>query len=437
MPPDTLAYLSGFRNHLASEALPGALPAALAEPRAHSMGLVPEQLHGTSPRAPRGEALHLWVYRLRPSVVHAPWSRVAAPRLTATPPEGSPPEQLRFRPLAMPTGVVDFAEGLTTFAAAGGPGGGGAAIHTYAINASMQTRSLANLDGHLLFLPEAGPLLLQTEAGRLRVGPGEVAVIPQGMRFAVHVEGRGARGFVAESMAGPFELSERGPAGFNALADARHVQLPVAAFEDRGGSYTLLVKSGGHLYESPAAYSPFDIVAWQGNYLPFKYDLQRFSPLGSLGGEQADPTLLSVMSAALPGAPGRSALELIVFPGRWDVAEEALRGQGFRRSAGASFSAVLLAPEERAGSPRGTFTFTPAHVTRGPSARRYNASVALNDRDASKPRRLPSHTLWVQVDSDLPLQVTPWMLAHPQRDHELLKTLQGYRPAQVGRQGSK
>ncbi len=52
---NTLLYQSGFCNDFASEALPGALPAAQNSPQKAPYGLYAEQLSGTAFTAPRAQ----------------------------------------------------------------------------------------------------------------------------------------------------------------------------------------------------------------------------------------------------------------------------------------------------------------------------------------------------------------------------------------------
>ena len=63
-------YQSGFGNHFATEAVPGALPQGRNSPQRVPMGLYAEQLSGTAFTAPRSENRRSWLYRLRPSAQH-------------------------------------------------------------------------------------------------------------------------------------------------------------------------------------------------------------------------------------------------------------------------------------------------------------------------------------------------------------------------------
>ena len=71
--PDEPAYLSGFGNEFATEALPGALPQGRNSPQRCPYGLYAEQISGTAFTAPRHANRRSWLYRIRPSVTHRPF----------------------------------------------------------------------------------------------------------------------------------------------------------------------------------------------------------------------------------------------------------------------------------------------------------------------------------------------------------------------------
>lgn len=162
-PPD-LSYQSGFGNHFASEAIPGALPPGQNSPLICPYGLYAEQISGTSFTSPRKLNLRRsiiptfpcafevffkywsvdylfdsyiffflsfvfvrlvsWLYRIKPSVTHEPFK----PR---SPGHGklvsefdqsnssTTPTQLRWRPADVPNSPTDFIDGLYTVCGAG------------------------------------------------------------------------------------------------------------------------------------------------------------------------------------------------------------------------------------------------------------------------------------------------------------------------------
>ena len=108
----------------------------------------------------------------------------------------------------------------------------GCGIHVYGANRSMTTRAFYDADGELLIVPQLNGLRLRTECGVLEVMPGEVCVIPRGLKFAVDLIDRTARGYICENYGAYLELPERGPIGANCLANARDFLYPCAAYED-------------------------------------------------------------------------------------------------------------------------------------------------------------------------------------------------------------
>ena len=51
------------------------------------------------------------------------------------------------------------------------------------------------------------------------------------------------------------------------------------------------------------------MVAWHGNYAPYKYDLARFCPLNAVAFDHPDPSVFTVLTcaSAVPGALACSA----------------------------------------------------------------------------------------------------------------------------------
>ncbi len=101
--------------------------------------------------------------------------------------------------------------------------------------------------------------------------PNEIAVIGRGMKFSVDVEGA-SRGYALEVYGRHFELPELGPIGSNGLANAADFLHPSSAYEDRGcpDGFRIFNKFAGQMFEATIPHSPYDVVGWTGNYLPYK-----------------------------------------------------------------------------------------------------------------------------------------------------------------------
>src|ERR1700733_9505822 len=185
-----LSYQSGFGNHFVSEAAPGALPVGRNSPQHPPHGLYAELISGTSFTTPRGENRRTWTYRIQPSVVHRPYARVDNGMIRSAPFDDvdATPTQLRWSPIPIPKEPTDFIAGIVTL---GGNGDVatqvGMAIHVYAATRSMTDRCFYNADGEMLIVPQQGRARFVTELGIVEVLPGEIVIIPRGLRFRVEL----------------------------------------------------------------------------------------------------------------------------------------------------------------------------------------------------------------------------------------------------------
>ena len=329
-----IGYQSGFGNEFATEAIAGALPQGQNSPQRSALGLYTEQLSGTAFTVPRAFNRRSWLYRIRPSAAHPPYRRIGAGRMRSGPFSDIAPDpnRLRWDPQPLPHEPTDFIDGLVTMAGNGDASlHAGLAIHIYAANRSMIGRAFCDADGELLFVPETGALTIVTELGRLIVAPGEIALVPRGIRFRIELSGEHVRGYVCENYGALFRLPELGPIGANGLANARDFLAPQAAFEDLDVPTTIVLKFGGTLWSTELDRSPFDVVAWHGNYAPYKYDLATFNTINTVSYDHPDPSIFTVLTSPSE-MPGTANADFVVFPPRWLVAEHTFRPPWFHRN---------------------------------------------------------------------------------------------------------
>jgi homogentisate 1,2-dioxygenase len=330
-----LRYQSGFGNEFATEAEPGALPIGQNSPQKSALGLYTEQVSGSAFTAPRGMNRRIWTYRIRPSVVHEPYQPFAKQTLLRSGPFDevpTPPNQMRWNPLEFPETSTDFVEGITTIGGNGDPANhDGVGVHIYAANASMKSRFFYNADGEMLILPQQGGVRFATECGVVEVKPGELVVIPRGIKFRVELLEEKARGYICENYGQPFRLPDLGPIGANGLANPRDFLTPVAAYEDQDGEFEVISKFLGGLWTAKFNHSPLDVVAWHGNYAPYKYDMARFNTINTVSFDHPDPSIFTVLTAPSP-VHGVSNVDFAIFPPRWLVAENTFRPPWFHRN---------------------------------------------------------------------------------------------------------
>jgi len=411
------AYLSGFGNHHATEAVSGALPPGRNSPQRPAYGLYAEQLSGSAFTAPRHENRRSWLYRMRPTAQHLPFERYAGATLFTrdTASEPLPPNRLRWGAIADPAPNTDWVDGVATMMANGDPTVlEGVAVHVYAANRDMETRIFFDADGELLFIPQLGRLLLLTELGRMEVSPGQIALVPRGVRFRVVLPDGVAKGYIAENYGALFRLPELGPIGSNGLANPRDFETPVAWFEDRDEPIELVQKSMGALWRTTLGHSPLDVVAWHGNLAPWRYDLSRFNTINTVSFDHPDPSIFTVLTSP-SDVPGRANADFVIFPPRWMVAENTFRPPWFHRNVMSEAMGLIHgAYDAKAdGFVPGGMSLHNMMSGHGPD----QASWEAASHSDLKPHRIEG-TMAFMVESCWPYRPTPHALERAQPDYD-------------------
>jgi homogentisate 1,2-dioxygenase len=338
----SLRYMSGFGSHFETEAVDGALPRGRNSPQRPAYGLYAEQLSGTAFTAPRHENRRSWLYRMRPTADHPPYARYDGAKLFApgTVDEPLPPNRLRWDPPEdLPEGA-DFVDGMATMLANRDPADlEGVAVHLFRASKSMERRVFVDADGELLLIPQEGAIRVVTELGILELEPGWVGLVPRGVKFRVEVDGE-ARGYVAENHGLPFRLPELGPIGANGLANPRDFEAPVAWYEDKDEPTEVIQKSLGSLWATTLDHSPLDVVAWHGNYAPWRYELAKFNTINTVSFDHPDPSIFTVLTSP-SNVPGRANADFVIFPPRWMVAEDTFRPPWYHRNVMSEFMGLI------------------------------------------------------------------------------------------------
>jgi homogentisate 1,2-dioxygenase len=417
------AALTGFGAELSSEAEPGALPRHQNSPRRVPYGLFAEQLTATPFLVPRAQNRRTWLYRVRPSTEQGDFKPVPHPGVSAW---GShvAPNLLGWKPRPLPLERTDFIDGLMTVAVGGSAADqSGLAIHSFVTSAPMTRKAICSADGESVLLADEGELAVRTELGRFLIAPGDLLLIPRGVRFQVDPAGGASRrGWWIEAFGPGFELPNRGVVGANSLAEARHFVAARAEYEDDEGDWTIVQKYGGNLYAAEATHSPFDVVAWHGNAVPLVYDLARFCPVGALAFDHPDPSIFTVLTAPT-GVPGRNAVDLAFFPARWDAAMHTFRRPYYHRQAATEWNAVLTGPTSNRVYSRGGSFLTPPMTPHGITPDALERELA--GKDDEKPRFIGEGSLWFQLESHFLVSVTDAWKEAPFRDPEFAALSRG------------
>jgi len=413
---DALRYMSGFGGHFETEAVAGALPKGRNSPQRPAFGLYTEQLSGSSFTAPRHENRRSWLYRMRPTADHRPFVAYPGTPLFGAAASEQPlaPNRLRWNSPELPDGT-DFVDGLVTLLQARAPQDlEGCAVHAYRATKGMDGRVLVDADGELMIIPQHGAVELQTELGRVEVAPGSIGVVPRGIRFRVQLAEGEARGYVAENYGAPFRLPELGPIGSNGLANPRDFETPAAWFEDRDEPTEVIQKSLGRLWTTSLDHSPLDVVAWHGNYAPYRYDLSRFNVIGTVSFDHPDPSIFTVLTSPTT-VPGRANADFVIFPPRWMVAEDTFRPPWFHRNVMSEAMGLISgAYDAKAeGFQPGGLSLHNLMSSHGPDVESWEKASAAE----LKPMKIDG-TMAFMVETCWPYRPTDWALERAQADYD-------------------
>lgn len=424
---ENLKYQNGFGNEFATEdpRCPGALPKGQNSPQVCPYGLYAEQLSGTAFTAPREINRRTWLYRIRPAIQHEGYQKLPQENLTNKWDEvEQTPNQLCWLPFEIPkTTPTDFVEGLNTLCGAGDPKlRSGQVIYIYTCNAPMTNKCLYNADGDFLILPQQGTLKITTEFGKMVVGPNECCVIPTGMRFNVYVD-EPCRGYILEVYDAHFTLPNLGPIGANGLANPRDFQTPVAWFEDLVvASYTIVAKFQGQLHGSNIPYSPFDVVAWHGNYVPYKYNLANFNAIDSVSFDFIDPSIYTVLTCS-SARSGISVADFLLFPPHWQVQDHTFRQPYHHRNIISEFMGILFGQfEGKETLKAGGATLHSMMNAHAPERAAAEAAMKVK----LEPRKIGIDTQSFMLATSVSLAVTKWGMDEKKLKKDYMKCWENF-----------
>ncbi|KAI0073861.1 homogentisate 1,2-dioxygenase [Panus rudis PR-1116 ss-1] len=414
---DPYRYQVGYGNLFASEAVPGTLPEGRNNPQRLKYGLYPEQVNGSPFVNPRATNKKVWLYRIQPSVQHNGFTQgkqnpfLVSDFSASNTKAHANPTQIFWPPFKLPdqSEKVDFIAGWKTV---GGVGGArlheGFAVHMYLANADMEKKAFVDSDGDLLLVPEQGRLDIKTEMGSLMVRPGEIAVIQAGLKFQVFLPDGPSRGYIQEIYNAHYELPELGPLGANGMANPRDFEHPIASFDVDRSDWEVVYQITGEHFTCHLDHSPFDVVAWHGNYVPYKYDLSRFKIAGFVNNDHGDPSVLCVLTVKSK-YPNVALSDFCVLSQRWEAMEDTYRPPYFHRNTACELVGFIKVPSDgglRAFHLPGGLSYQSSFTPHGPPASEHKAAV---EKDL-KPEKYMEGTLGFLFEPGFPMVFTEWAL---------------------------
>lgn len=283
----------------------------------------------------------------------------------------------------------------------------GLGIHLYICNASMEKEAFYNSDGDLLIVPQEGAILIKTEFGLLRVEPLEIAVVQRGIKFSVELLEGKARGYICEVFKGHFVIPDLGPIGSNGLANPRDFEYPVSWYEDVDEDWTIVNKFGGKFFQYNYTHSPFDIVAWHGNYAPYKYDLRKYNTIGTISFDHPDPSIFTVLTVQTDD-PGLAVCDFVIFPPRWLVGENTFRPPYYHRNTMTEFMGNITGVYDgkEVGFLPGCSSLHSAMSGHGPEAQVFLKQSNLD----LKPTKVGENSMSFMFETAYQLKITDWCM---------------------------
>jgi homogentisate 1,2-dioxygenase len=218
-----------------------------------------------------------------------------------------------------------------------------------------------------------------------------------------------------------FRLPELGAIGSQGLANPRDFQTPVAAFEDREGDFRLAAKFGGRLWEAEIDHSPLDVVAWHGNYVPYKYDLLRFNCINTVTYDHPDPSIYTVLTAPT-AVDGTANVDVGCFPPRWLVANHTFRPPSFHRNVASEYLCLIKGVYD--GKAQG---FVPGGASLHNSMSGHGPDAATYERGSTadlKPQYLDD-TLTVLFETQMVIRPTKFAMETSLRQQNYYEIWQG------------
>jgi homogentisate 1,2-dioxygenase len=407
----------GFGNYLTSEAVPGALPQQQNSPHQLNYQLYAEQISGSAFTRLRHQNFKSWIYRLKPSVSHTETFTQSTCHWLQEITKSMPPNPLRWSCPSSLNRPHHFMEGIFHIASSGENNH----VYWYDCNKSMDDCYFSNYDGELLFIPYQGIINIFTEFGELSAGPEEIIVIPRGVHFQIRNQGH-SKGYLAENGGIPFKLPELGIIGANGLAHPRHFVYPQASFEDKQGNFMLYCKSQGQIWEKTIQYSPLNVVAWHGNYLPYHYDLKQFNSINSVSYDHIDPSIYTVLTSESE-IPGVANLDFVIFPRRWSVAEHTFRLPYFHRNVMSELMGLIQGQYDAKGKEfsAGGISIHNQMTPHGPDYQSWNLEM-----NAEEKPNLLDNTLAFMLESNQTWQVTKQAMILDQLQKDYSKCWQDF-----------
>jgi len=197
----------------------------------------------------------------------------------------------------------------------------------------------------------------------------------------------------------------------------------------------------------PSSYTPYNVVAWHGNYAPFKYNLLHFCTINSVSFDHPDPSIYTVLTVQDGGHGGNEKQEaladFIVFPPRWSVAEHTFRPPYFHRNCMTEFMGLIFGQYDgkeggksvesktntknkrvkMSGFQPGGCSLHPCMCPHGPDSSTYEKASSVS-KTSNKPMKL-EQGLAFMFETKMLIKVTKYARECAHKENDYMKCWEG------------
>ena len=149
---------------------------------------------------------------------------------------------------------------------------------------SMTDYFYKNADSDEMIFVHQGTGTLKTMLGNIPFGAGDYLIIPRGIIYQIHFDGKENRLFIVESFS-PIYTPKRYRNGFGQLTEhspfcERDFRVPSELeTHNEKGDFLMKIKKQNALHHLTYASHPFDVVGWDGYNFPYAINIKDFEPI--------------------------------------------------------------------------------------------------------------------------------------------------------------
>lgn len=149
---------------------------------------------------------------------------------------------------------------------------------------SMTDYFYKNADSDEMIFVHEGTGTLKTMLGNIPFGPGDYLIVPRGIIYQIHFDGKENRLFIVESFS-PIYTPKRYRNSFGQLMEhspfcERDFRAPSELeTHNEKGEFLMKIKKENTLHHITYASHPFDVIGWDGYNFPYAINIKDFEPI--------------------------------------------------------------------------------------------------------------------------------------------------------------